>query len=293
MTAAVACALALLVAPALPGLQDAPSPDPAATATPAPASTAGEAEPVRLLILDLQAETANKAAAELLSSLLAEMASQAQGIEVNTSNDLRRLMALEAEKAALGCEAESCLGEIAGAFGVPYIVFGKLTTLGPVTTLSLSLFDAEAARPIWRKNLRAPDAVELQYELAAGAQELLDVLAKRQPLIVVGTVKGPDRIGAAPAPADPAAPAVDGAAEEGGLPWLLISGGAVAGLGAVGVLALSGTALVLSEVVLPIKDGGLRTVAYYGGFAAIAGAVVAGLVTVGGVALASASFALE
>jgi hypothetical protein len=301
MLAAVVCALALSAAsgPAqdtpsspTPDPAAAPSPDPAA-ATAAETASAAEAdddtEPLRLLILDLQAQPEDKAAAELLSSLLAEMASQAKGLEVNTSTDLRRLMALEAEKAAMGCDAESCLGEIAGAFGVPYIVFGKLTKLGPVTTLSLSLFDAEAARPIWRKNLRAPDAVELQYELAAGAQALLAVLAERQPTVTVGTIKGPDRIDAAPATADAAAPA-----DEGGISWLLYSGVGIAAVGAMGAGGLIGLSLALSEVFLPtFKEGGVRTVAFYGGWVALAGAALCASAAVGGLGLAGVGVVVE
>lgn len=258
-----------VVAPGGSDSADAPAAPPSTDDADA-AAAPGSVEPVRLLLLDIHAESEARKAAELLSNLLAEAVSQADGIEVNTSADLRRLMALEAEKAVMGCDEESCLGEIAGAFGVPYIVFGKLSTLGDVTTLSLSLFDADAARPVWRKNLQAPSAPELQYEIAAAAEDLLSDLAKRQPSISYGAITGPER---------PTA----------GLPWVLMGG---IGIGAVGAVGLFGTvlsALVLSELVYPLAGTQQqKTFAYWGAVAASGAAVVALGVALTGVGVTTA-----
>ncbi|MBI5508657.1 MAG: hypothetical protein HY903_07880 [Deltaproteobacteria bacterium] len=57
--------------------------------------------------------------------------------EITTQDDIRAILAREAEKQLLGCDAAGCLAEIGGALGVDYVLTGVVTAVGE--TLSVDL----------------------------------------------------------------------------------------------------------------------------------------------------------
>ncbi len=79
--------------------------------------------------------------------------------------DIREMLDMEAQKAALGCDQESCLAEIGGALGVPLLVVPSLGKLADVYLLTLKINDVENAKV----------SVRLSRELR-GEGELLEAM---------------------------------------------------------------------------------------------------------------------
>ena len=79
--------------------------------------------------------------------------------------DIREMLDMEAQKAALGCDQESCLAEIGGALGVPLLVVPSLGKLADVYLLTLKINDVENAKV----------SVRLSREIKGDAQ-LLDAM---------------------------------------------------------------------------------------------------------------------
>lgn len=146
----------------------------------APAQTQSRPAPVdapsgpllRVLVLDVQpgglADDVAVAAGDLVAVALGEI----DGLEVSSGADLKRAMALEGEKAALGCGDESCLGEIAGALGADLVIFGRGAKLGDVNVINLSLFDSSTSRTIERETIHFANASELLQKVPAAVSDL-------------------------------------------------------------------------------------------------------------------------
>jgi|GEM_PF-1948036 len=96
----------------------------------------------------------DKGVLQSLTNLVTAEASQHPRLEVISAADVREMMALEQQKAAVGCEAESCMAEIASAMGARLAVSGQLSRLGSILMLNLSMFDAEEGKVVARKLLR-------------------------------------------------------------------------------------------------------------------------------------------
>ena len=80
---------------------------------------AAEEAPASLLILDFKHEKGDEQTARLLNDLVATAAERTSSLTVITGADIANVIALEAEKEALGCDdtSASCLAEVAGAMG--------------------------------------------------------------------------------------------------------------------------------------------------------------------------------
>ncbi len=193
----------------------------------------------------------DRASLSTLTNLVTISLSQHERFDVLASSDVREVVALEAEKQAIGCESDaSCLAEVAGAMGARFVVFGQLGTLGSLYVLTLNLFDSEAASAAGRVVLKADSLEGLAEKLdaavarlvaqglqgAAGDEELKVLVLDLKPAagVVTSAPEPPATASSATAPPD------DG----GSLPWFLVSGGAVAGLGVVGLAGGAGLGLV-------------------------------------------------
>lgn len=237
MTPLLPAALLALLAPA-----QAPSgPEAAAPVEATPSEAApGEAAPEkhRVLALDLTASGVDDNTARIFQGDIGKALARHTALEVMTATDLQTIADLEGQKAALGCDTDSCLAEIAGAMGARYIVYGRLGTIEDIVVVQLNLFDSEAARVVAREDVRE---VGLKATLAA--------LGPAVDRLVSSLVGG---VALSPAATPPAttAPATGVAAtptepeEEGSLLGLslLLSGGALTGLGALGMVGLAGLA---------------------------------------------------
>jgi hypothetical protein len=220
----------------------------------APVALEAEADrPVSVLVLDIKSSPEDSAAARVLDGELAEHLSVAEGLEVSTVADLRRMVDLEAEKASMSCDAESCMGEIAGALGVRYVVFGEMGRIGDATSLNLSLFDAEAARPVFRKSLRADEPMGFSPQLKGVARAMLVELAERSPKVRVPEAN---------------------------------AGSVMAVAGFAGAVALGAVAVVADLSLGDASAGsGAKSAAYWGGWTAVVGATVAAGVGVAGLVM--------
>lgn len=158
----------LLALPAAPSpASTAPSGAPSRPTVTSAASADAEDRP-RLLVMALERGTVDTGTATTVDALVASLAARlAADREVLSAADMRRLMNLEADRAAMDCKAgESCMAELAAALGADHVLFGTLGQLGGTTIVTLDLFDADAGRPVARETVRAaskaalPDALE-------------------------------------------------------------------------------------------------------------------------------------
>lgn len=116
---------------------------------------AATAEPVRILVLDLRTDGDTRVAA-LLGTEVASVLGRGSGLEVLSSEDLRRLADVAANRQTLGCgDDEACLAELGAAMGARYVVHGAIGTVGGATLVQLSLFDVQQARPVARESAEA------------------------------------------------------------------------------------------------------------------------------------------
>src|SRR5688572_9688705 len=102
--------------------------------------SAAPAAPLKVLVLDLRADGAPDAVARLVRDEVTVSLGRDKRLDVLSSEDLRRAVAVQGEQAALGCDtakADSCLAEIGQALGARYIVHGSIGVLGGNTIVHL------------------------------------------------------------------------------------------------------------------------------------------------------------
>lgn len=209
-----------------------PDASPVAAAAPADATPiAPAAVRPKLLVLDVKSGDLSRDQVEALTSLITARAHRFAQTEVVSSQDIRDLAQLEAEKQQAGCEdGSSCLAELAGALGAKYVLSTRAGKLGSTYVVSAQVFDADKGTAEARDTAEAWDIVELPSKVA--------------PLVdgVLTTALGEPVAGAAPLPvapprAEPRAPLRLG---------LQVGGAAAMGVGAL-VAGLGVTPYVLYQ----------------------------------------------
>ncbi len=125
-------------------------------------------EKPKLVVLDLVPAGGVEAsvAAAMTEALTAEVA--ARGFfSVLSSADFRTLLGRERQRQLLGCgeESTSCMTELAGALGAPFVMSGTLARLGDVWQLTLQTLDTTKSQPVSRSVRLGKDLRELQATL--------------------------------------------------------------------------------------------------------------------------------
>jgi len=139
-------------------------------------------ERIRIAVLDPTAkgEVPDELPAAI-SSLAATKLVDLRVFDVITQDDVRQMIDHESNKQALGCEAEaSCLAEIGGALGVPWLLGGSIVKLGDAWILTLNLIEIEKAKPIARETISVDSISQLTAALPAALDKLTAVLLYQQ-----------------------------------------------------------------------------------------------------------------
>ena len=113
-----------------------------------------------------------------VSSTLTELATVAAArqsrVEVLSTRDIERMVALESQKELVGCDSSTdCLAEVAGALGARLVVFGELGALDDQLLLTLNLYDANAARSVGREVVRGASLTAIADGIDASIGALL------------------------------------------------------------------------------------------------------------------------
>jgi TolB-like protein len=141
----------------------------------------GGAEPapspsvMKILVLDLRADSTPPETARLLTSEITVHLARDRRLSVLSVEDLRSVISLEAEKKAMGCDEAACLAEIGSALGARYVVHGSIGKLGELTLLHLHLFDTQTQESIARETAEA----STQSALLAETRHAIDRISRR------------------------------------------------------------------------------------------------------------------
>jgi TolB-like protein len=214
---------------------------------------------VRILVLDIKAESvAGETARALRDTVVVELA-RAPQLSVLSTEDLRAAVSIESESRAMGCDTTSCLAEVGQALGARYIVHGSVAKVGNAYAVYLNLFDTD------KNEALAREAVDADSEGA-----LLAAVRR-------GTALIRDRV-AAVAPA----PSGNGAAGEEPLEPMFVTGVVVAGVGALatvigGVIALGAAGTIYNFDNDPDARKEAQTTGVVGSVVAGLGVVVLGV----------------
>jgi hypothetical protein len=140
------------------------------------ASGVEEVQDKSALILDFdQGEDVKAGAVRLVNEVVAAAFGAHQNLAVMTNKDLERVVGLEAQKQAAGCEDDtSCLAELGEAMGADYVVSGGVTVLGSSTFVDLAV--REGLTIVDRFRVESKDAAQLPALLDARIAEALKSL---------------------------------------------------------------------------------------------------------------------
>jgi hypothetical protein len=209
--------------------------------------------PTTVLVLDIAGDAITRDEAGALRDVLASELAKRRKYSVLTCEDVRRVLDVEAQRQAAGCEGEStCLAEIGAALGADRVLYGNVAKLGDALVVSLSVVDPNDARAFGRDTFQVRDAQEASERLPESAARLFGK---------------PSRVA------------------DAGPPVVTISGGVVALLGAVGVAGLGGSTLYLLNAVQdPDSSPGAKQFALENGDSFVIATVVSGgVLLLGGV----------
>ena len=114
------------------------------------------------------------------------------------SSDVAAMISAEQQKQALGCDDDSCLAQLGGALGVPYLLTGSLGMLGGRFMLNVKLLAVDEAKVAGRITKMFDGERALGDDLAATLQALMDDAFGAQtkqvtktPEVAVATVSPP------------------------------------------------------------------------------------------------------
>ena len=176
-----------VVAPITPAVQPEPAPaaqEPkAASPKPEPEKASEPLGEGAVAVLELKAMHGVEAslAALLAEVVLTRLAESKAFPRVIGGSDLRDLMSLEQQKQVMGCGDDSCLAELGGALGVPFLVSPSLGKLGSVFVINLKVTDVENASVKGRISREVATVEALKGELEAAVDELLVQVFALQP----------------------------------------------------------------------------------------------------------------
>ncbi|HVO21299.1 MAG TPA: hypothetical protein VMU15_18700 [Anaeromyxobacter sp.] len=145
-------------------------------------------------------EVVSEKSASLLTETLAAELRQQTGGDVVTPRDLGNALSLEKQKQMLGCQSDSCMAEIAGAFGADQLLVGDVAQLGESLLAQIRLLDAHKSKVIAQTRRRFR---------RGGLDDLLDAL----PSMIAELLSAQPMAAIKPTPA-PAPPAQEGARKE-------------------------------------------------------------------------------
>lgn len=115
----------------------------------------------KVLVLDVKSSDLQKSEVETLTSLITAKLARYPEIEAISGQDLKRLVDLEAQKQAAGCDEAGCLAEMAGALGAQIVIFGQAGRLGGTLVVTLDAFDAQKGVAVARQPIEARDIGQL------------------------------------------------------------------------------------------------------------------------------------
>ncbi len=151
------------------------------------------AEAVSIAVTDLKARGVDPVAVGALTTEVTNTLAQLGVFSVISSEDIKRLLTLEATKQACTGDADAaCLAEIGGALGVDYLVYGEVAKLGDVFSVSLSLLDTARATATGRANAKVDRANQLLTETERLAKVLVRPLLEANRGFIVIQVSEPE-----------------------------------------------------------------------------------------------------
>ena len=107
-------------------------------------------------------------------------------------SELRAMLDLEQQKTALGCNDTSCLAELGGSLGVPFLVVPTIGKLGGSYLLNIKLFDVDESEPLWRDRRQVDSEVGLlpaMKELAEALHRFRHQPAAPSPVTAAATTR--------------------------------------------------------------------------------------------------------
>ncbi len=155
---------------ATPPLVPVVAPPPPPPSNPAPLLAKAVQE--RVLVLDFRNDSARADLVGIVRDSLVVQISRTRKFEVLSSDDLRRLTDLEAQKQAVGCTDSSCLTELAGAVGARLVVFGNVGQLADITQINISLLDVGLAQVHGRETIEVTNLGEVPKRVRRAAARL-------------------------------------------------------------------------------------------------------------------------
>lgn len=129
-----------------------------------------------LIVLPLaRAPDVDTALADVVQSLLTAELARTPGLTVVSSADVTRLLDLEADRAALGCQSDggACTSEIAAALGATHSLTGSLVVDGEKLTLVASLLEVENAQTMARERISGVRIADFSTRMRPFVERLL------------------------------------------------------------------------------------------------------------------------
>ena len=217
-----------------------PAPKPTPEVAPEPAAEpaaepAEEERDTRLAVMDLRlAKGIDPSVGGLLNeTIISKLDATGQFQSIISGSDMRDMIDLETQKMALGCDQDSCLAELGGALGVPYMLVSNLGRFGQQYILNIKFVAVEEAKVLGRVNKILADEAKVLEALPQALQEVVNAglgPAEAAPqATAVAAAPAPTPV---TAPTAAAAPVTSAAPSRGGVltrPLLWIGVGVMAG----------------------------------------------------------------
>ncbi len=137
------------------------------------------AERTRIAVMEITAtRNFDKGLNTLLNELL--LTELSEEWDVVGKSDIASMLGFEQQKQMLGCSDEnaSCLAEIGGALGAPYILSGNIGNLGKKHNINLKVLETSKSKIISRHSVIAGETEE---QLVADLQKALKALMEKVP----------------------------------------------------------------------------------------------------------------
>jgi hypothetical protein len=141
--------------------------------TPEPAAPKVVEKPgLAVMAMDAKVGLPAGVASLLNETLLAQINDTGRFGSVLSSSDMQAMLDLEAQKAAMGCDQDSCMAELGGALGVPYMLISSVAAFGGRFIINMKLVAVDESKVAARVSKTVTSEAALLDALPVAVGEL-------------------------------------------------------------------------------------------------------------------------